>query len=202
MMEIVSYLTARQLPLPPINAAMYEYVLASNGVFVRGERQGLKAIVPVAKGTVRGLADIEPSVEMTHPRIPAYMLTYIVTQACMAKDESGQPVESLFHLSWAETSWQLETPPQERGPARVYPAGSVLGSSYERALVEIHSHHAMQAQFSPTDNADETGFRIFAVLGEIFAQPSLRVRVGIYGHHWEIPAEWVFDMPDWIADEM
>jgi hypothetical protein len=51
----------------------------------------------------------------------------------------------------------------------------------------------MEAKFSPTDDEEETGFRIYAVMGHIYTEPVIRVRVGIYGHMWEIPALTVFD---------
>jgi hypothetical protein len=89
-------------------------------------------------------------------------------------------------------------PPQERGLAFVRPIGPA--PSYETAVVEVHSHHGMAARFSPTDDADETGFRVFGVLGEIYTQPTLRVRVGLYGHYWEIPATWVFQLPHRVTD--
>ena len=43
----------------------------------------------------------------------------------------------------------------------------------------------MRAYFSDTDNRDETGFRIYGVMGEIFSNPQIRMRVGIYGHFYE-----------------
>ena len=43
MLPFVSYRIARETPLPPIGASMYEYVLAGNGLFVRGQREGLRA---------------------------------------------------------------------------------------------------------------------------------------------------------------
>jgi hypothetical protein len=58
----------------------------------------------------------------------------------------------------------------------------------------------MDPFFSPTDNRDEQGFRIFAVIGKVNEKPEIRVRVGVYGNYWNIPADMVFDLPEEIRD--
>jgi PRTRC genetic system protein A len=200
-MKLVDYVAATELPLPPIHAAMYEYVTASNGVFVRGQRTGLGAMLPVMAGPaipLRGLVPVEPLVQLCHPCIPAELVDDMLDAALGAKDDDQGPVEALFHLTWDAGGVRLQIPPQERSLVRVRPVGH--SPSYETAVVEVHSHHGMAARFSSTDDADETGFRIFGVLGEIYTQPTLRVRVGLYGHYWEIPAAWIFQLPHRITD--
>jgi PRTRC genetic system protein A len=200
-MKLVDYVAATELPLPPINAAMYEYVMASNGVFVRGQRTGLRVMLPVMTGPptpLRGLVPVEPFVQLDHPRVPAELVDEMLDAALAAKDDAQDPVEALFHLSWDANGARLAMPSQERGVAFVRPIGQT--PSYETAVVEVHSHHGMTARFSSTDDADEVGFRVYAVLGEIFTRPTLRVRVGLYGHYWEIPATWVFQLPHRVTD--
>jgi PRTRC genetic system protein A len=200
-MKLVDYVAATELPLPPIQAAMYEYVVASNGVFVRGRRIGLSVMLPVMIGPatpLRGLVLVEPFVQLNHPCIPAELVDEMLDAALVAKDDDREPVEALFHLSWDECGSRLQIPPQERSLASVRPVGHT--PSYETAVVEVHSHHGMAARFSSTDDADEVGFRVYAVLGEIYTQPTLRVRVGLYGHYWEIPATWVFQLPHRVID--
>ena len=200
-MKLVDYVAATELPLPPINAAMYEYVTASNGVFVRGQRTGLSVMLPVMSGPptpLRGLVPVEPFVQLDHPRVQAELVDEMLEAALGAKDDDLKPVEALFHLSWDAGGSRLHVPPQERSIMCVKPVGHA--PSYETAVVEVHSHHGMAARFSSTDDADEVGFRIFGVLGEIFTRPTLRVRVGLYGHYWEIPATWVFQLPHRITD--
>jgi len=200
-MKLVDYVAAMAWPLPPIQAAMYEYVVASNGVFVRGRRAGLSAMLPVMAGPatpLRGLVPVEPFVQLDHPRVPAEVVDEMLDAALAAKDDDLKPIEVLFHLTWDARGARLAMPPQERGIAFVRPIGQT--PSYETAVVEVHSHHGMAACFSSTDDTDEVGFRVYAVLGEIYTRPALRVRVGLYGHRWEIPAMWVFDLPHRVAD--
>ena len=208
-MKLVDYVAATELPLPPINAAMYEYVTASNGVFVRGQRTSLRVMLPVPRTPLRGviagpatplrgLVPVEPFVQLDHPRVPAELMDEMLDAALAAKDDAQNPVEVLFHLTWDASGSRLHVPPQERSIMCVKPIGHA--PSYETAVVEVHSHHGMAARFSSTDDADETGFRVYGVLGEIFTRPTLRVRVGLYGHYWEIPATWVFQLPHRVID--
>ena len=199
---LVEYVIARTSDLPPIHAAMYEYVLAGNGVFVRGQREGLAATIKVAKCFVRGLAPLQQSFQFNYPRVPASVLTRMLQRSRTSSEGRlfKEPKEILFHLCWDATIWQLIVPPQSATPTTVQPLGNSLDSSYERALIECHSHHWMSPYFSTKDNAEETGFRIFAVLGHIFTMPSIRVRIGLYGHFLEIPANTIFELPETITD--
>jgi len=202
MLELVNYIVARQMPLPPLQAQMYEYVMAANGVFVRGRREGLDALIPVlAPGgteTIRGLATVEPFVQLHYPRVSGVTVYQMLLEAWLAGSFTPVPLEILFHLVWEQTHWKLVTPQQIQTAMSVRPDEDA--PSYRNALIEVHSHHGMGTHFSGTDNAEESGFRLYVILGRIFSQPTLRVRVGIYGRRWEIPARWIFNLPLGIAD--
>ena len=46
------------------------------------------------------------------------------------------------------------------------------------AVVEVHSHHAMRAYFSTTDDRDETARRVYGVIGRLDTrQPEIALRV-------------------------
>ncbi len=172
--SLLDYLVARESNLPPTHAAL-EYVLAGNSLFGRGEREGSQMLMPLASCTVKGLAQVQPHVKLTYPRVPAELLTLMLCQSWLAADVEQRSIEVVFHLHWADGQWRLEMPAQEQGHAHARPVGPAIGSSYQRALIEVHSHHAMPACFSDQDNIEETGFKIFAVLGHLFTQPQLRV---------------------------
>lgn len=184
----------------PMTASM-EYLVAGNGCFVRLERPELRVIAPLARHTMRGLATLQPRFEMVPPRVPEAIVTAIYAESLRA---AMTPTEALFHLVWDGGVWECRVPPQRRSRLQVVPVGKLLGSSYESALIEAHSHQAAAPFFSSggpeSDDADEIGFRIYAVLGWVSTRPTLRVRVGLFGHYWEIPADWVFDLPEGIHD--
>jgi len=197
----VSYEIARNADLGPMMASMYSYVVASNGLYLRAQRSGIEALIPIGPAQVRGLAELHTSVQLTLPSIPGEMLLEMLERSRASTDSQGRLIEILFHLYYAEESWHLVEPPQQRSSggvtllpdmAETYPAGAVL--------VEVHSHHHMQAYFSATDDRDEQGFRLYAVLGTIQRRPTVRVRVGVYGYFAEVPAETLFEMPVSIID--
>jgi hypothetical protein len=197
-LPLVDYIIARSSDLPPIRAAMYEYVLAGNGVFVRGSRTGLLASIKVFDCQVKGLAQLQQSFHFDYPKVPSSLLATMLLRSRQVSAGllEFSPKEILFHLYWDGLQWQLEEPRQLQSSTSCKPLGSSLDSSYERALIEVHSHHWMQASFSSTDDSEETGFRIFVVLGEIFTLPTIRVRIGLYHHFLEIPAESIFCLPE------
>lgn len=187
---------------PPLTAPLYEYLLAGNGIFVRGQRTGLEACIPVAHAAVRGLPPTSGAATLTVPRVPVGALTRMLDLARGAK-RHGAPIEILFHLEWqaACARWRLHLPPQAGSAGRVAPTDTGPDSSYAHALIEVHSHHAMEAFWSGTDDADErSGFRLYGVLGMIFTRPVLRLRVGMHGYFLEIPAGQVFDLPAAISE--
>lgn len=173
----------------PSTAAL-EYWVAQNGVFVRGQRPELEALLPVSRheDKVCGLGILHPFVTLT--KLKAAWLDIVVG---LARDDL--PKEILFH--WTQTpegNWELAIPEQTQSVAHCKPTETGHGSSAHRAVIEIHSHGGCPAYFSATDDADETGgFRIYGVLGKLHqVKPELLLRVGLFGHFWIIPASTVF----------
>ncbi|MFB2920372.1 Mov34/MPN/PAD-1 family protein [Aerosakkonema funiforme] len=194
--QFVEYKTALHSTLPPMSASALEYWLSRNGVFVRAQRQGIKACFPIANCRIAGLVAIEPYFQMEYPRVPME-----ITKLMLLLSEEAGENEILFHLSFQTEHWHLKVPAQIATPTSVTPLISSLDSSYERALIEVHSHANMSSEFSETDNREETGFRIFAVLGKLKSQPEINARIGIYSHFYSIPASWVFELPPTLVEK-
>jgi PRTRC genetic system protein A len=201
MLNLVQYHIARPgMPLPPRQAALYEYILAGNGVFVRGARREFQAQFCIAHCAIRGLADLETSLQLNAPRVPHQIVAEMIRQARAARDAAGRPCEIVFHLELdAVGTWQCHVPSQSQSPVCVKPYDDSPSSSYARACIEVHSHVDMHASFSARDDQDEQGVRLYAVLGRLTAGPVIRVRVGIYGYHCDIPALWVFELPPGVG---
>ena len=190
---MITYHIAQSLPLPALPPGLYQYVLAGNGIFVRAERPGLSACLWYALSEIRGLPALKPSVVLSS-KVP-----YGFVQDMLDFSRAASPNEILFYLLHDENfqfvnPWRLVIPNQVQAPSNVHPVDP-FNPHGQVALIECHSHHNMGAFFSREDDKDETGFRIYAVLGEISTRPALAVRVGIYGHFYPIPAHWVFDLP-------
>ena len=190
-----------EIPLPPIEASLYEYVMAGNGIFIRGARREFQTQFCIQPFAVRGLQELAPSLQMNGPRVSREIVAEMLRRARSARDAKGQPCEIVFHLELDETkTWQCHVPNQRQSPMRARPSDDSPSSSYARACIEVHSHVDMHASFSSIDDKDELGFRIYAVLGSISTTPVIRVRVGMYGYRHDIPANWVFDLPPEIGD--
>jgi hypothetical protein len=200
--HLVQYHIAKPgIPLPPIQAALYEYILAGNGIFIRGARREFQAQFCIEPCEIRGLANLEASLQLNAPHVPREIVTEMLLRARMARDADGRPCEIVFHLELDEARvWHCLVPSQAQETARAKPADDSPSSSYARACIEVHSHVDMCARFSSLDDQDEVGFRVYAILGCISTRAVMRVRVGMYGYRCDIPANWVFDLPPEIGD--
>jgi len=187
--------------LPPVEASLYEYVMAGNGIFIRGARREFQAQFCIAPCAVRGLPDLETALQLNTSLVPREVVDEMLQKARAARDAKGRPCEIVFHLELDESgAWKCHVPSQTQAPARSKPTDDSPASSYARACIEVHSHIDMQARFSSMDDQDEVGFRLYAILGCISTTPVMRVRVGLYGYRQDIPANWVFDLPPDIGD--
>lgn len=197
MINLVDHYFAKDSVLPAKPGCLYQYVVAANGIFVRAERFGLSAMIWVASTAdlVRGLAVLEPFVKIP-ARVPRRIVARMVELAYIARSR-----EILYYLTLSGERWELSVPDQVQSGGSVRPVDPFYAG--REAIIEVHSHHHMQPFFSGADDNDEkSGFRIYAVIGNLYEYPSILVRVGIYGHFWQIPASWVFDLPAGIQDAL
>jgi hypothetical protein len=186
-------------PLPAPSSVLYERIVAGNGLFLRGHRQQLDVLFPIAEHTIPGLPSLHPSIQPSPPPIPADLITQVLVEAYTAWTWPGGPFESLFHFTYTDT-WQLDIPDQVQTATSVRPKDVDHCPSYQTCLVEIHSHHQMEAYFSSIDNEDETGFRIYGVCGNFRGRPRFTFRVGLYGHFHLIPAALIAALPEGVDD--
>ncbi|HEU4328843.1 MAG TPA: Mov34/MPN/PAD-1 family protein [Roseiflexaceae bacterium] len=192
-------------PLPP-PARGATWIWAGNGIWKRGSSAALEALICVCPVTTPGLAELEPSVRWTthDGRIPGALLAGLLDHARRAGAREGavdRPIEQQYFITYqagAARPFQVEVPPQRASATAVdYELGHLSGVP----LVDLHSHHSLLAYFSPTDDRDDDGLSVSAVVGEIFKRPAIAVRINVYGHHQRVPAALVFDeLPDGLRD--
>lgn len=180
---------------------LYQYLVGRDGIYVRARRPGLHATIGISGflQPARGLGEIYTGVTFVEP-VPSK-----VVQTMLGYAWDCLPNECLFYLRYKPLApymepWQLIIPDQIQLPTSVFPKDPYNPLAKE-ALIEIHSHGHMDAFFSATDNRDETGFRIYAVLGKLgSSRPAIGARVGVYGHFCPIPAGMVFELPQEWSD--
>ncbi|MGH2538061.1 MAG: Mov34/MPN/PAD-1 family protein [Candidatus Promineifilaceae bacterium] len=67
------------------------------------------------------------------------------------------------------------------------------GNDDPAILCELHSHGNMSPFGSRTDDADEPGACIYAVIGRLGTAPEIHDRMGVYGGYWHpLPVTAVF----------
>jgi hypothetical protein len=124
-----------------------------------------------------------------------------LTRGRMTSVNPSDWVEVLFYFDYdaARGEWQLITPEQEQSVAQVVPMDR-YDAIHSQALIQLHSHHDFAPMFSSLDDQDHTGFQIYAVLGNLSTQPTLRVRVGLYGYWLDVSAGDIFEPIEGVAD--
>ena len=68
---VAGYLICRDSGLEGEPGIFYDYVLASNGLYIRSEDAHLRVAIPIAPCEVRGLALMGRKVELPHGKVPA-----------------------------------------------------------------------------------------------------------------------------------
>jgi len=181
---------------------MFDYVLSADGLYLHAKREELEVCFQIAEAEVRGLAECFETFEFKLPKVPVDLVDYMLRTAMSYGANSK---ETLFWLQYSELNiynggWLLHEPAQRRRAASCKPEEG-QDEAYQRTVIEIHSHpYRASAQFSPTDNAEERGFRLYGVIGGLPERPEIRLRVGCYGYFWEIPATWALSLPYELAD--
>lgn len=168
----VGYLVKRPDGLRGERGAVYDYVLAGNGLWLETEGKFLAARVPVAGFNVRGLPPLEARVILRHGKIPQFLfdlaLEHIKTRAL---------VEKYVAIIWNE-GYFLRFPEQESNEA------SVNYETVDDTVLEFHSHGRMKVFFSDQDDSDELGLRIYGVIGNCDQTlPLVKLRAGAYGYY-------------------
>ena len=210
-LPLVGYYRHTTPELPPLRAQLYEYLFAKNGVFIRAERPELLACIPLPTHAVRpqialplGDYDLHSHVVWRLPPVNVEIMTALLHMAWVNRDPQGRFREILFGLLPMGADWMLAVPDQTQGATFVHPRDP-YDPAITRAPLEIHSHHHLPARFSRTDDQEETGFKLYGVLGDFDSQPALRLRVGVYGVHYDISTNGIVTLPphlrDAVADE-
>ena len=190
------------LPLPHLGTT---YILAANGIFKQGANADMLARICVEPFAhpIAGLAVLDTVVEWRawpDERLPGALLQQALEEARQAgiRGESiTYPIEAQFFIVARERRALLIKPPQIGSSMSVYasaPQGPILA--------DIHSHARIHAFFSETDDHDDQGLSISAVIGNIFTAPEIACRINVYGDSLVVPAGAIFDRIEPFVDSV
>jgi len=181
-MKMVGYLVNYPDGISGEKGIYYNYVLAANGLFIEASNPALAARVPVAECDIRGLAPIKTKIALTYGSIPQQFFDLALDTFLASPDK-----ERYVGVT-AAAGYHFYMPVQNEGEA------SVVYEVGDSVVLDIHSHGHMPAFFSPqTDDKDETGLKLYAVVGRLNATPVVKVRVGVYGYFYNLTWRDVFD---------
>ena len=182
-MKPVGYLLNKESGLEGEPGIFYNYIVAGNGLFIRGASPLLEATVLVADATVRGLMPLSEECRLRHGKIPKHL--YNLALMVFA----GNPFDEQYLAIVWQGRYDLRQPVQDRHTGRV---------SYDvvpESVMDLHSHGAMTAWFSGIDTADEQGLKLYAVIGRVDTMlPEALFRVGVYGYFCPLEAGDIFNV--------
>jgi hypothetical protein len=160
----------------------YNYILAAGGVYLRAQNQFLTATIYIAPCEIRGLAPLKEDIELLHGKIPLYLLNLALSVLIVKPD-----IEQYLAITW-KIGYSVKITSQQATTE------SVTYETLPDTVLDIHSHtDGVPPQFSPTDNSDEQGFRLYAVVGDLRNLfPAVELRLGIYGYFLPLGQSEVF----------
>ncbi len=181
MNKPVGYLMNYPTGLSGERGLYYNYTFASNGIFIEAESPLVTARIPVAECDIRGLAPIETRISLTYGSIPQRFFD-LALDLFLANSDTEQYVAIT-----GDAGYHFYIPVQDKS------SGSVVYEVGSSVVLEIHSHGKMGAFFSGTDDKDETGLKLYGVVGKLDATPIVKLRIGVYGYFRELFWNEVFD---------
>lgn len=119
------------------------------------------------------------SVEYQLPKIPAELLDEVVRIG-----KSRLPLETAYQLFWdlQEKQYILYIPEQKATPGSVEVQRNHEMEFQYVLVADIHTHGLLPAFFSATDNADELGWRLYMVIGNLGGEEvGMHLRAGANG---------------------
>jgi hypothetical protein len=178
------------------------FIWAGNGIFRSVTRREFKAVVCHREVHTPGLPELLQEFKLLVPPVPQKKVEAIIKQIQKEPD-----LEQLFYLYWQgdwtpstdappganplglRDRWEILYPEQECTPSTC-----IAGDRFpEPAVIEIHSHGAMGAFFSGTDDLEEDGCRISTVIGKSNGQLEIVSRVCVHGLFLPIKSSLIYE---------
>ena len=180
-MRPVGYMINRKEGLDGQRGLFFDYIAASNGLFIEAENKLMEVRIPVAYCDIRGLAPLKTKFALTFGSIPQRFFDLALDMFL------ADTTQEHYVAVTGRNGYDFYVPAQEKEEAKVvYEYGA-------RVALDLHSHGTGGAWFSKKDNEDDTGLRVSGVVGSLDKTPVVKLRLGVYGYF--LPLSWkeVFD---------
>jgi hypothetical protein len=182
------YLVAHDGPPAPYGL-IADVVLDGAGVYLAAATATLSIRVRLARLAIPDLRVVPTGVSLTRGPIDGSLWQALVDRARAAMPHevllavvAREHQDGELFVAAAGPYTLVEPQLDEAGTGDWQPqrasGGGVRATPIPDALVEVHSHHALGAYFSATDDRDETARRVYGVLGRLDTPtPELALRV-------------------------
>jgi hypothetical protein len=184
-----------------------DVVLDGAGLYLAASTPNLGIRVRLARAVVPDLPMVPMGVTLTQGPIDTHIWDALVERARTAMPDevllaviAREPADGELIVAVAGPYALVEPQLDETGTGDWQPQQAsecgVRATPIPDAVVEVHSHHAMRAYFSATDDRDETARRVYGVIGRLDGERpeiALRVATGCKPHAVEsVPFAQVF----------
>ena len=201
-----AHLVAHAGPPEP-HGLIADVVLDAAGLYLAASTPNLAVRVRLARAVVPNLPVVPMGVTLTQGPIHASIWDALVQSARAAMPHevllaviAREKADGELFVAAAGPYTLVEPQLDETGTGDWQPQQAsgcaVRATPIPDAVVEVHSHHAMQAYFSTIDDGDETARRVYGVIGRLESQKpeiALRVATGCKPHAVEpVPFAQVF----------
>src|SRR5712691_2289657 len=184
-----------------------DVVLDGAGLYLAASTPNLAIRVRLARAVVPDLPVVPMGATLTQGPIDSGIWDALVQRARAAMPDeillaiiAREPADGELFVAAAGPYALVEPQLDETGTgdwqAQQASGCGVRATPIPDAVVEVHSHHAMQAYFSTTDDRDETARRVYGVIGRLDTpapEVALRLATGCKPHAVEpVPFAHVF----------
>jgi PRTRC genetic system protein A len=141
-----------------------------------------------------GAPEYGEGVSLFLPRIDTALLVQIIGSFKKVYQLYG-PIEAAAEVFWSlkKSHYYVHYPKQVVSGISIQTETDVAREYEDLLVLEIHSHHLMNARFSTKDDLNERALRFYAVVGEIDEFfPDIKLRYANARQHREVPLDTLF----------
>lgn len=180
-MKPVGYMFNRQEGLEGERGLFYDYIVASNGLFIEAENKLMEVRIPIAYCDIRGLAPLKMKFALTFGSIPQRFFDLALDMFL------ADTTREHYVAVTGDSGYHFYVPVQEKE------GGKVVYECGDRVVLDLHSHGTMGAWFSGKDDEDDKGLKVYGVIGNLGKTPVVKLRLGVYGYYLPLAWKEVFD---------
>lgn len=175
------------------------YIASSSGEIYKVKESKIGKVT-IKANTIPALETLSEEFEFYLPKIPSQMLkTALSFFRAYWSSETQNEVMLRIVFDTVEQNYLFDCPEQYVSKVSIH--APFLGMDYQEPryydVLDIHSHHLMEARFSSKDDRNERKYKLYVVVGRMLnAIPDITVRVGYSGSFLYLPLQYIFDSED------